>query len=593
MIESPAREKMECQICATKKSKKAFASCTFCKQTACKGCLMKYLETSRQEPQCMFCKEPWTLEELHKQLSKKWLHSPTGFVKCRKQAIISREKAKIPTTLAHTLPLIRKRLQERAKKLPPPNPDKLRLERKVDQARLRLHRAELRLQIHCAKSEEERAQWQGMYDQLSIKKIESIPDIALSEIVYILAVTQEQEEQAEYILLCACPADNCRGLVYAHEDAAHCKACELEVCQHCLCARKEEHECKKEDVEYVELLRKDTKPCPKCGVQITKVSGCDQMWCTYCKTPFSWTSGEILRRAILHNPHAMDFRRANECPGDQGHYDPHEVKRLYTAASKELRGQDLRPDHRTTPSTKAEKKAFGVPLIREEDYPTAHLSFADCIVTILEKLEQLAEVEELQLRTCDAQLDALRIFYCMSYVTEESWADSVYTADQARARCAFLTDLVRTLRDGLTSEFLYLMGTPEKAVESLTRVVQLIHFVNDQCLHFCEVLGVPVNPLISTELDICPESFRPFEHYKNALSRRGALRLNHNEWMRAAVEAGQDAAGDVVGNFLARGLVRGVTERLLNGDFMEMMGQAFAEFAPEIEEQVPDADRAD
>ena len=58
----------------------------------------------------------------------------------------------------------------------------------------------------------------------------------------------------------------------------------------------------------MELLLSDTKPCPKCFSPIYKIEGCDQMWCTKCRTPFSWKRGTILTGAI-HNPHAVRWQR--------------------------------------------------------------------------------------------------------------------------------------------------------------------------------------------------------------------------------------------------------------------------------------------
>jgi hypothetical protein len=58
------------------------------------------------------------------------------------------------------------------------------------------------------------------------------------------------------------------------------------------------------------LLNKDTKPCPKCGTMICKISGCDQMWCPDCQTAFSWNKGTI-EKGVVHNPHYYEFQRRN------------------------------------------------------------------------------------------------------------------------------------------------------------------------------------------------------------------------------------------------------------------------------------------
>ena len=54
---------------------------------------------------------------------------------------------------------------------------------------------------------------------------------------------------------------------------------------------------------------KDTKKCPTCYSLIHKIDGCDQMWCTQCKTAFSWNTLKIENK--VHNPHFYEYLRAN------------------------------------------------------------------------------------------------------------------------------------------------------------------------------------------------------------------------------------------------------------------------------------------
>jgi hypothetical protein len=68
------------------------------------------------------------------------------------------------------------------------------------------------------------------------------------------------------------------------------------------------HTCDPGQKESVALIIKESKPCPKCGERISKIDGCDQMWCIDCHTAFSWATGAIVN-GIVHNPHYYEYLR--------------------------------------------------------------------------------------------------------------------------------------------------------------------------------------------------------------------------------------------------------------------------------------------
>jgi hypothetical protein len=106
-----------------------------------------------------------------------------------------------------------------------------------------------------------------------------------------------------------CPIDECRGYL---STAWKCGLCHTFVCSKCRIPKEsrddDEHKCNADDVASFELMKKDTKPCPKCAVPIFKISGCDQMFCIECQTPWSWRTGSIITGAI-HNPHYFEWQR--------------------------------------------------------------------------------------------------------------------------------------------------------------------------------------------------------------------------------------------------------------------------------------------
>lgn len=99
-----------------------------------------------------------------------------------------------------------------------------------------------------------------------------------------------------------CPLKMCTGFV----KNGRCSDCKKTVCAKCREERREKHECNREQLATINLLKRDTKPCPRCRTPIHKLDGCDQMFCTKCKTAFSWRTLTI-HRGIIHNPHYHEY----------------------------------------------------------------------------------------------------------------------------------------------------------------------------------------------------------------------------------------------------------------------------------------------
>jgi len=110
-----------------------------------------------------------------------------------------------------------------------------------------------------------------------------------------------------------CPIEDCVGKL---GDDGQCGLCQHMFCVACMKEKLPGHECRKEDVDTVDELRKNTRPCPTCNIPIYKMEGCDQMWCVKCHTTFSWKTGAI-SQGVIHNPHFYQQRQqAMRTPGD-------------------------------------------------------------------------------------------------------------------------------------------------------------------------------------------------------------------------------------------------------------------------------------
>ncbi len=143
------------------------------------------------------------------------------------------------------------------------------------------------------------------------------------------------EERRHVEVMRGCPEEGCRGFL---DGKWKCGVCDARVCRHCHDVLEEDeaaparmmhagggasdqepgeeappkdkrwHVCEIAAVETARMLAKETKPCPSCKALISKIDGCDQMWCTLCQTPFSWATGQK-EEGRVHNPHYYEWLR--------------------------------------------------------------------------------------------------------------------------------------------------------------------------------------------------------------------------------------------------------------------------------------------
>ena len=138
-----------------------------------------------------------------------------------------------------------------------------------------------------------------------LKRIQNGEEDAL----YMVNIANDQSmknEIPEPILLKNCPKESCRGFMNSN---LYCELCEIKVCAKCHQEKIDDHECNLIDVQSVESIKRETKKCPQCSANIFRIEGCNQMFCTNCKTTFDWKTGNKLNPLFVHNPHLIEWRR--------------------------------------------------------------------------------------------------------------------------------------------------------------------------------------------------------------------------------------------------------------------------------------------
>lgn len=239
----------ECDICCDKRY--YGVTCLYCQKKACMTCSETYI-LDNPSARCMFCKNNWNTEFLQKNFSGSFMNKK--YKEHLKTVIYDRERALFPETQAD--------IENDKKK---EGYLKQIKEKKEQMKKLKEEIMELELAMNGKKKEEKRA------------VVYSIP----------------------------CSQNGCRGFLNGQ---SVCGICNKKHCSKCRVAPEnlDEHKCDPNTLETIKMLEKETKPCPKCFTPISKISGCDQMWCTQCKTAFSWKTG-MIETGHVHNPHYWQY----------------------------------------------------------------------------------------------------------------------------------------------------------------------------------------------------------------------------------------------------------------------------------------------
>jgi hypothetical protein len=117
--------------------------------------------------------------------------------------------------------------------------------------------------------------------------------------------SKEEKSKERKIFMMKCQVNECKGFL---SQAYKCGLCSKYTCSHCYMPKEDGHECNPDNVASAKMIKEETRPCPKCSARIYKIDGCDQMWCTDCRTAFSWRTGVIVNGHI-HNPHYYEHLR--------------------------------------------------------------------------------------------------------------------------------------------------------------------------------------------------------------------------------------------------------------------------------------------
>jgi hypothetical protein len=134
-------------------------------------------------------------------------------------------------------------------------------------------------------------------------------------------VFMEEKSRSQFIK--KCPDKECRGYLSTRWK---CGICSFYFCVDCHRKKEETHECNEDEKATIQLLKKESKPCPKCEMPISRIDGCSQVWTPCCKIAFDWNTGKI-DNGRIHSPEYFAYiqRTIGSVPRERGDFPCGEV----------------------------------------------------------------------------------------------------------------------------------------------------------------------------------------------------------------------------------------------------------------------------
>ena len=314
----------ECQICYEKFTTQVRKQieCHACFQVACSSCVTYYLLHTTGNPTCMFknCNKSWSDNYIYETLGKSVYSKFRDF---KLEQLFQKEKSLMPKTQLkiqnrREAELLSGKIRETENQM------------FTFQQMFRFADTLKHYNKYCGEHpivntanevilRKEYNELSNSHKKLSKKKSE------------LLNGTIENKDKLKFIKNCG--KTNCTGLL---SSKWICGTCKTKFCKHCGEekgiatdleiisddveeegvveakagdeAKSDSHTCDPNLVETMKAIQKETKACPKCGINIYKIEGCSQMWCTNCHTAFDWTTRRI-ETGRIHNPHYYDWQR--------------------------------------------------------------------------------------------------------------------------------------------------------------------------------------------------------------------------------------------------------------------------------------------
>lgn len=444
---------MDCPICASpfNKATRAAIKCFSCDYSACKECMRTYLKSTLKMPKCMNCNTGFSTNFLVRKLNRSWVVNT--YKETMVNILTDIELGKLPETQPY-------------------------VEAEIETQRLVNQNAQYTREMNDLLVKARKLKVAIQANNFLIRG-EAIPANLLQHNEYVTSITPVSVNTRKQFIM-SCPLD-CRGFLSAQYK---CGTCQKTVCADCLCLKEENHACNEDNKLSAELIKRESKPCPKCGTRICKIDGCDQMYCTaqrdgvHCNTAFSWRTGRI-ETGTVHNPHyyelmqkmGVQLRNAGDVPCG-GVPDIRRVLRVLEY------------------------------LRRLETYQELNISdLRNSVVRIHRRITEMVQYTTHEFRrkvqSHEANLRRLRIKYMMNTLTKAGFSDMIYKLEHDYQKNVDLQHILELVSisgiesfHGIVQEFPDIserdwIGMDKTMVSDVVRNIQeklkQLHSVRDYC----------------------------------------------------------------------------------------------------------------
>jgi hypothetical protein len=385
----------ECSICCEKfnKSNHLKVECKGCneEQFACRTCAKTYIVTSTKEPSCLFCKSGWDREFMNQYLTKKFVDTE---LKDYTENLFYEEQVSLLPSTQH-LAIKQKKINDIYNNIADINTE-------LNKIRQREH--ELK---------------------------ETIRAFHLQ--IYRINEGHISVEETKNNFTIKCPNTDCKGFL---NTTFKCSLCDKKYCKDCYEELTEDHVCNEELKETVKAIKKDSKPCPGCGERISKIDGCDQMWCVTCHIQFSWKTGNQLT-GYNHNPEYFRWLRES---GQQIERNPQDI----------MNGGDC-------------DMIFNVTAFNNivNDFPITNV-YKNYIMAIYRCFLHMRHHTEPRDETKETTLRNFRVKYLLKEITDAEWKKNIFKINKQHEKSKEISNVYAHINLVLRSkiEMFVLLGKP-------------------------------------------------------------------------------------------------------------------------------------